>query len=268
MGNSYSKLKKIVFQILDISEVDSPAERVLNIILIALISLNVIAIILESIESLREHFNTEFRIFETISVIIFSIEYLLRIWTSNEASNYRNPILGRIRYIFSPMALIDLVAILPFYIPLVITLDLRFLRAIRLIRLFRIFKLGRYSEALRTLAAVLKSKRQDLFITLFSVVILLIIASSLMYIIENEAQPKSFSNIPAAMWWGIATLTTVGYGDVYPITSMGKLLGALIAVLGLGLFALPAGILGSGFIEEIQKNRQISNVCPHCGKRI
>jgi voltage-gated potassium channel len=266
--NKYNKMRAFIFKMLEVSDHESPIEQVFNIFLISLISLNVIAIIAESIQEVDIRYKTAFRIFEVISVMIFSVEYLLRIWTATEHAQYRRPILGRIRYIFSPLALIDLTAILPFYIPLIIPLDLRFLRAVRLIRLFRVFKLGRYSESLKTLAAVFRAKRQDLFITAFAVLILLIISSSMMYLIENNVQPKAFSSIPAAMWWGVATLTTVGYGDVYPITIIGKLLGAVIAILGIGLFALPAGILGSGFVEIMQKKKQDHIICPHCGKPI
>ena len=162
----------------------------------------------------------------------------------------------------------DLIAILPFYLPMIMLIDLRFVRVLRLFRLLRVFKLGRYSESLRTLANVLKRKKEELFITIFVVMILLIIASSLMYFIENEAQPEIFSSIPSAMWWGVATLTTVGYGDAYPVTPVGKLLGAVIALLGIGMFALPTGILGSGFVEEMQRKREKRKICPNCGKEI
>jgi voltage-gated potassium channel len=159
-------------------------------------------------------------------------------------------------------------AILPFYLPMIITLDLRFIRAVRLFRLVRIFKMGRYSESLRLLENVFKEKKEALLITIFMVFILLVIASSLMYFVENEAQPEVFSSILKAMWWGVATLTTVGYGDIYPVTLIGKILGGAIAILGIGMFALPAGILGSGFVEQIQRTRSKSRVCPHCGKDI
>lgn len=153
----------------------------------------------------------------------------------------------------TPLAMIDLFAILPFYLPMIIPLDLRFIRAVRLFRLFRLFKIGRYSKALSLLKKVLKDKKEELILIIFVVFLLLIIFSSLMYFIEKEAQPEAFSSIPEAMWWGIITLTTVGYGDVYPITPLGKILGALIAFLGIGMFALPAGILGSGLVEVVRK---------------
>jgi voltage-gated potassium channel len=166
------------------------------------------------------------------------------------------------------MALIDLIAILPFYLPMLLPIDLRFMRAIRLVRLLRVFKLSRYSNAFSTLYNVLRAKKEDLFITAFLVSVLLVVASSLMYFIENKGQPEVFSSIPASLWWGVATLSTVGYGDAYPVTVLGKFLGAIIALLGIGMFALPAGILGSGFVEEIQKKKASSKICPHCGKAI
>lgn len=118
--------------------------------------------------------------------------------------------------------------------------------------------MSRYSRSMLTLKNVLKEKKEELFLVVFVVIILLIIFSSLMYFVEKDAQPDAFSSIPAAMWWGIITLTTVGYGDIFPITVLGKMLGALIAFLGIGLFALPAGILGSGLVETIQKNKKSS----------
>jgi voltage-gated potassium channel len=165
------------------------------------------------------------------------------------------------------MVLIDLFAILPFYIP-TSGLDFRVLRAVRLTRLFRILKLGHYSQSLRTLGKVLKSKREELIVTLFAGVILLIIASSIMYYIERDTQPDKFNSILSAMWWGVSTLTTIGYGDIYPITTLGKIVGSFISVMGIGLFVLPAGILASGFSSELQNNVKNPKVCPHCGKDI
>ena len=126
------------------------------------------------------------------------------------------------------MALIDLIAILPFYIPKITLLDLRFVRALRLFRIFRLFKIGRYSNALKIFHRAIRSKKEELLITLFAGGILLIIASSLIYFVENKSQPELFSSIPASMWWGVITLTTVGYGDIFPITVIGKILGSFI----------------------------------------
>lgn len=163
------------------------------------------------------------------------------------------------------MAAVDLLSILPFYLPMVFTFDLRMLRSIRLLRIFRIFKIGHYSEDLRMFTRVFHAKRGELFITGFAGAILLLVASSVMYFLENQAQPQVFDSIPHAMWWGIATLTTVGYGDVYPVTTAGRFLTGVISILGIGLFALPAGILGAGFYEEVSNRRKASQKCPHCG---
>ncbi len=151
--------------------------------------------------------------------------------------------------------------------PLIITFDLRFLRMLRLTRLFRLFKVYRYSKALRIVGRVLKNKKEPLFLTLFVTFMLLLIASSLMYYIEHDAQPDAFPNIFSAFWWAVATLTTIGYGDVLPITGWGKLLSGVIALLGIGLVALPTGIIGSGFMEVIERKEK-PRYCPHCGKII
>lgn len=262
------KVKNRIFGILEIASAGDLPSRIFDVFIMTLISLNVVAVILETVKSLSSRFMFFFRAFEVFSVAVFTIEYLLRLWTCTIDRRFNHPIIGRIRFAVTPLALVDLMAILPFYLPMIIPFDLRFIRALRLFRLFRLFKMGRYSESLKTLGNVLRAKKEELLITIFAVLILLVIASSLMYFVEREAQPQAFSTIPAAMWWGVATLTTVGYGDVYPITGIGKFLGAIIAILGIGIFALPTGILASGLVEVIQKRQVKRRICPHCGKDI
>ena len=251
-----TKFKKRLYEILEIAAIGDRISKLFDIFIMTLIALNVIAVILATVERLNLQYQYYFRIFEIFSVSIFTLEYLLRLWTCTIKKNFRNSITGRIKYIFTPYAIIDLLAILPFYLPMIIPLDLRFIRAVRLFRLFRLFKIGRYSKAVVILKKLLKDKKEELLLVIFMAFILLIIFSSLMYFIEKEAQPEAFSDIPAAMWWGITTLTTVGYGDIYPITTLGKIVGALIAFLGIGLFALPAGILGSGLVEATRKKEK------------
>lgn len=229
------------------------ASRCFDACLMALIVANVIAVILESVEGIFLHYRELFYTFDLFSVTVFSIEYILRLWTCTETPDYHGAVLGRVRYAFTPMALVDLVAILPFFLPMLIPMDLRFVRAARLLRLFRLLKLGRYSYALKMLSGAFQKSKEILVVAASVLVVLLIFASSLMYHLEHEAQPEAFSSIPQAMWWTIVTLTTVGYGDVYPITPAGKLLGSFIAVMGIGMFAIPAGVLATAFIEEIQK---------------
>lgn len=261
-------MKKRIYEILEVALPGDKPSRIFDIFIVVLIFLNVLAVILETIESLSVQFVQFFKIFEIFSVVVFTLEYLLRVWSCSENQKYKKPLLGRIKFIITPLALIDLFAVLPFYLPMLIPFDLRFIRAVRLIRLFRLFKIGRYSESVKLFGKVLKGKKEELFIIVFVIFILLTISSSLLYYVEYEAQPEVFSSIPAAMWWGVVTLTTVGYGDMCPITPLGKFFGAIISLLGIGMFALPAGILSAGFIEEIRKRKEKSSICPHCGKEI
>ena len=255
-------LKRRVFEILDVRPEDRGFERALNVFLLTLIVANVAAVTLETVASIRAGFGPFFDAFETFSVAVFSVEYLLRLWSCTADPRFSRPVAGRLRFATSFMPLVDLLAILPSLIPGGL-LDLRFMRILRLTRLARMFKVARYSQSLQRLGRVLRAKRGELAVTAAAGAILLVCASSLMYFAENEAQPEQFSSIPAAMWWGVETLTTVGYGDLFPVTPLGKLMGSAIAVVGIGLFALPAGSLASGFSDELR--RPGARRCPHCG---
>lgn len=260
-------IKKKIFEIIDPSHAYDDTSKAFNVSMLVLIFLNVVAVILETEAGLYARHKVFFDFFEVFSVGIFTLEYVLRLWSCTEHPNYKEPISGRLRYALSLSMLIDLISFLPFYVPL-LGMDLRIIRVVRLFRLFRLMKMWRCSQSLSMIVNVIKSKREELSMTLFSGAILLIVASSLLYFIEHDAQPDTFSSIPAALWWGVITLTTVGYGDLYPVTVLGKIVGAFIAVLGVGLFALPAGIIASGFASELQAKPSESQICPHCGKEI
>jgi voltage-gated potassium channel len=262
---TYERLKRRTYEIVERVDGDDREGYAFDLFVMALIVLNVAAVMVETVESLSAPAAGALRLFEVFSVFVFSAEYLLRLWSCTSDPRYRGSVRGRVRYALTPLALIDLLAIAPFFLEF-LAVDLRFVRTLRLFRLLRVFKLARYSASMRTLGAVLRSRREELVVTLFVVLVLLLFASSAMYYAEREEQPDKFSSIPASMWWGVATLTTVGYGDVFPVTGLGKLLGGLIAVLGVGLFALPTGILASGFAEELQKTKKRECLlCPHCG---
>jgi voltage-gated potassium channel len=208
-----------------------------------------------------------FIIIENISIAIFSLEYVLRIWACTCAKKYKHPLTGRLKYIFSSGSIIDLLAIMPFYLSL--TFDLRFVRIFRLIRFLRFFKLGRYLNSTKIISRVFDAKKNELVLCLIITLCLIIVASSLMYFIEHGKQPDKFSSIPETMWWSVTTLTTVGYGDVFPVTALGRILTAVISIMGVGMFALPAGILASGFADEFHRIKEKNkNRCPHCGKEI
>jgi len=233
----------------------------------ALIIVNVLVVILETVSSIHTQYLIEFRFIDDFSIIVFTIEYILRIWTCTLHKKYQNPVTGRLRYASTPLAIVDLLAFLPFYLPVFIPIDLRMLRELRLLRLIRVLKLGRYSESIKLFEEVLVRKKEDIIVALGILLMVLVIVSSCMYYAEHEAQPVKFASIPQAMWWGIVTLATIGYGDTYPITPLGQVIGGLVIVIGIGVFALPTAILASGFIEVIdyRKNQKDVVVCPHCG---
>jgi voltage-gated potassium channel len=263
----YSEIKKRTYYILNPAEASGTKwDKIVNRFIVTLIILNVIAVIFETVDSLYLAWLQYFKIFEYISIVIFSIECVLRIWACTCSEKYKHPLKGRLKYIFSLASIIDLLAVTPFYLPIVF--DFRFIRIFRLIRFLRFFKLGRYLNATKVISRVFNAKKNELVLCLIITFCLITIASSMMYFIEHEQQPDKFSSIPETMWWSVTTLTTVGYGDVFPITTLGRILTAFISILGLGMFALPAGILASGFADEFHKIKEKENYCPHCGKKI
>lgn len=193
--------------------------RAFNYSILILIVLNVLAIMFESVSSIKHEYGNKLYIFNVFSVIVFTIEYFLRIIAHKK---------NRIKYIFSFYAIVDLLAILPFYIPFLIRLDLRYLRILRLLRVFRIFKTAKYSNSLNFLIDVLIDKKKELGITLFIASILMLVSTFLVYFFENPTQPNVYTDLFTSVWWSLATLTTVGYGDIYPVTMMGKLIGGFL----------------------------------------
>jgi voltage-gated potassium channel len=270
----YGRIKNRTWELLSTAKHGDLPAVFFQWFMLILIFLNVIAVILSTVQSINKEFSQFFGWFETFSVIIFSLEYLLRLWSCTSEPG-RGPVWGRIKFAFYPMSIIDLLSVLPFYLPLV-GIDLRFLRIMRLFRIFRIAKVGRYYNSLNLMRNVFADKKEEIVLSATIMGALLVISASLLYFLENEAQPKAFSSIPASMWWAVTALTTVGYGDIYPITPLGKLVASLIAISGIGMFALPTGIVSSGFVEEIQRHKREKLessekqhfICPHCNKPI
>jgi voltage-gated potassium channel len=234
-----------------------------DVFIAMLIVLSVAANILASVPSIEARFGQTLSVFELAAAYIFAVEYLLRLWSCIENPRFAHPVKGRLRFIFSPMAIIDLLAFAPSLVPFW-SVDLMVLRACRLLRIIRVLKLGRYSRAMTTLGNVLHSRRAELAVMGFVMLVVLIIASSPMYYIEHERQPETFGSIPDAMWWAVITLTTIGYGDVYPKTGLGKVIGGVVALCGIGIVALPTAIIAQGFAEALKPKHQ--RQCPHCGK--
>ena len=271
---TYDKQKRRIFEIIQAGNQGDAVSRAFEISLIILILMNVCLVIADPF-SLPPSVQTVSRVVEFASVIIFTIEYMLRIWTADLMYPDRKWLSGKVRYIFSFMAMIDLLAILPFYLPFIFPIDLRVLRMLRIIRLLRVFKINRYTNALTSITKVFRNKQSELLSSIFVVLLLMIVASVLMFSIENKAQPDNFRNAFDALWWAFATLTTVGYGDIYPVTVLGKILSAIIAILGIGLVAVPTGIISAGFMEnmgkpeeEEKKEEEEMRYCPYCGRRL
>lgn len=247
-------IRRRVYSLLGPAAPGDAASRTIDVLLIVLILASVLGIVLESVAAIRDAVGPQLKVAEVVVVGLFSVEYVLRLWSCTSDPGYCRPVTGRIRYALRPDLLIDLVAVLPFYLPIV-GIDLRVLRLLRAVRLLRVLKLGRYSTTLRLIATVLKKRQEEMIVSVGLVLVLLLIASTLMYYAESEAQPDKFGSIPAAMWWAVVTLTTIGYGDVYPVTVAGKLVASIMSVLAIGLVALPTGILGASFVEEFQNIR-------------
>jgi len=261
--------KKSIYRLVEKGSHGKKVNLIFDYVIMGLIVLSIISIILESIKEIGPEFKLFLNWFDMFSVSIFSIEYLLRLYVSDLTHPSSNKFKSVLKFIFSVSGLIDLFAILPFYLPLVMKIDLRFLRTLRLIRFLRILKINRYANSLNLIGAVLKDKKSELAVTGFVTLLLLVFSSFIMYNIEGEIQPDVFPNILAAFWWSVATLTTVGYGDVYPITGLGKFISGLIALVGIGVVALPTGIIGSGFIDQLKNDKKdVEQKCPHCGKMI
>ncbi len=234
-------------------EEGSRVSTMVNSFIMILIVVNVIGIVLESVRDYQLAFGRWFWYLELFSVAVFSIEYLTRVWVCIESLDYSNGWRGRLRYMVTPMALIDLVAILPFYLSAFFSIDTRMLR---IFRLLRVFKLSRHFAVLGVLGTVLRNESKTLISAIFVMVILVVLSASGIYVVERHDQPDAFGSIPSAMWWATVTLTTVGYGDVVPMTVAGRLLGVFITVLGVGMAALPAGIIASGFTTELARRRE------------
>ena len=264
--------KARVFEIINKADEGDRASKAFDWLIMSLIILSIVSIVLESFANIAAKYGILFRVFEGVSVFVFTIEYILRIWTADLlCPESHHP---RLKYVISFMAIIDLLAILPFFVPF-ISVDLRFLRMVRLLRLFRllrVLKLGRYLDALTIVVDVMKKSASQLTISVVLCFLVMLFSAIIMYTVENPVQPEQFPNVIASLWWAICTLTTVGYGDVYPVTPLGRIFASIISIVGIGIIAIPTGIIAAGFTSVINERSKAQDekkeFCPYCGHRL
>ncbi len=278
-----SAIRRKIFALFSEETRDKGFPKYFNYFIMTLILVNVVTMILETVKVIYEPYHTYFHAFELFVIAVFTCEYIMRILTADLAFPCGNRLKSILKYMFSFYGLIDLLAILPFYMPFT-KLDLRIVRTLRLLRFLRLFKITRYNNSMELIKSVMSEKRSELGVTCFVIIIVMIIASFLMFYAENAAQPDHFPNVLACIWWSIVTLTTVGYGDVFPVTGIGRFIGGVIAFLGIGLVALPTGIISAGFLEKLnEKNKEEKKesdtekhdehkchkqYCPYCGHKL
>jgi voltage-gated potassium channel len=245
----YQKFKKDVHILLHPELGDSKWDKFLNAFILTLIVLNVISVMLETVHPLYENYKTAFDTFDLISVIIFTVEYILRVWSCNVEKKYAGSVKGRLKYMLTGGALIDLVAFFPWYLHNIFG-----------------FRLTAYTKSAQMIYNVFRSRIRELLLSLLLTVFLIVIASCIVYFAEHNVKGTLFTSIPATLWWAVVTLTTTGYGDMYPVTALGRALTGVIMLTGVAFFALPAGIITAGFLDEMRVIRKGKLYkCPHCG---
>lgn len=246
MKNLKDRLYEIIF------EADTPSGKFFDVVLLIIILCSVVLVLLESVPSIRMHYQPTLRILEWIITIIFTIEYVLRI------AIVRKPF----RYIFSFYGIIDLLSVIPTYLSLVVvgSHSLVVIRMLRLLRVFRILKLTRYTNAGRTLARAMWASREKISVFIFFVITLVVIIGTIMYMVEGETY--GFTSIPRSIYWAIVTLTTVGYGDISPVTPLGQFLASIVMIMGYAIIAVPTGIVTAEMIKPTSHTN--TQVCPNC----
>lgn len=240
----------------EVGFVEDTLSRSYDFVNMGAILLNLTVSILFTYDNINKNHGSLLNSIETITVFFFLVDYALRIWTAEYLYPDLKPKKATQKYIFSFIGIIDLLSFLPYYLPIFFPMGSVAFRMLRVARIFRLFRINAYYDSLNVIAVVIKSKKQQLLSSLFIIIMLMIASSLCMYSLEHNAQPEIFSNAFSGIWWATSTLLTVGYGDIYPITTAGKALSILITFLGVGMVAIPTGIISAGFVEQYSLLRQ------------
>lgn len=257
-----NKLKKRLFHIIQIGDKSDFPSRFFDIFIVLVIGINIAATLFSTFEESAPYINIINKI-ETVTVFIFTIEYILRIWTADLLYPDKKRYLAILSFVFSFYGIVDFLTFFPYYLPIVFPAGIVALRVFRVIRIFKLFKINPNYDAFNVIVDVINEKKNQI-LSSFCMILILMLASSLcMYSLEHDAQPENFRNAFSGIWWSVSTLLTVGYGDIYPITAMGKIMAILISFLGVGMVAIPTGIISAGFVEQYTKQRSIYNEVEH-----
>jgi voltage-gated potassium channel len=253
--NQGRTFRQKVFSLLHATPTSGPLHRYIDRLIIAAVLISVVCIVLETVPAIHDIFKYEFQFLEFATVGLFTLEYIARVYASCETLKYKDPLKGRLRYMVSIPALIDLVSILPYFLGILLhqVIDTRFLRIFRLTRLL---KVTRYTGTLNTLIKAISREKRVLFASAFMMLLLVVLTASLGYELEHDAQPDKFDTIPSAMYWAVITLASVGYGDISPITPLGRAMTVVISLIGIGIFAIPAGLMASAFTDQLRIDRE------------
>jgi voltage-gated potassium channel len=249
-------LRRAVWRQVDPEAYDRDGLSPLNRAVVWIVAVSSILAVLETEPTIEDMAPQAFSRLEWIFAILFLLEYLVRLWAEGESPRFRG-VKGRIRYALTPAAIVDLIAFLPsLVLPLLPgTSNFLLLRLFRLVRILRLARLGRFSSAMRHLSQAVTDRREELLLSLMLAIFVLVFSAAGMYLLEGDDDPQQFGSIPRAMWWSVCTLTTVGYGDIYPHTVFGKVLGGFTSIAGIGLIAMPTGILAAAFSDAFQRTR-------------
>ena len=254
------QLQMRLFRMVSVGVVDDPLNRGYDILSIAAIVANLIAAVCSTFDSLNVRWGALFTAVEMITVLFFAVDYVLRVAAAPCLYPEKQPSGSRISYMLSLAGIIDLLSFLPYYLPVFFPAGLAAFRMFRIVRILRLFRINAYYDQLNVITEVLVSKRQQLLASVFIILTLMVASSLCMYSLEHEAQPEVFSNAFSGIWWSVSTLLTVGYGDIYPITTLGKCFAILISFLGVGMVAIPTGIISAGFVEQFQKYKRLTEI--------
>lgn len=250
MNEKWFKRKKRIFQIIEVGYDLDFLSRFYDIVNVLAIILNLAVSVLYTFDNIRESYGALMTVIEAVTVGFFAVDYFLRVWTADILYSELPKGKAHRRHIFSFMGIVDLLSFLPYFLPIFFPAGTVAFRMIRIVRIFRLFRINAYYDSLSVITEVIVSKSQQLISSVFIILVLMLASSLCMYSLEHEAQPDVFTNAFSGIWWATSTLLTVGYGDIYPITTMGKLFGIFISFLGVGMVAIPTGIISAGFVNQ------------------